>query len=305
MACRLAVVPADVTDLQRALWRGLGMFLALLTLASLGILLSRTLEMNGGDWTSALHDLSIVLKRTHFGHAWAWRVPALATVWIAWAWIPRHTGRAWMNWLLAIALGVIMLTRSSTGHAADHGDFTLAVWLDWVHLLAAGAWVGSLFGMSLVVFPWLREAGDPVVTSARVFQRLSTLSGVALAALLVAGIWNATHLLGAFDALWTSRFGLVLLVKVAIVSAMIVLGAHNRYVKLPRLLATSTHTRGVVRACARAVLLESILGIAALGAAATLIHAMPPADMPHLQTTAEHAASTPAIGRIVATPLHR
>lgn len=296
------MVPTGAADLQRALWRGLGLCLATLTLASFCILLARTLEMNGGDWSSAWRDMGTALTLTHFGHVWRWRLPALAAAWLAWTWMLHRHGRIRLDWIIALALGVIALTRSNTGHAADHGDFVLAVWIDWTHLLAAGAWVGSLFGMTLVVFPRLRSHGDPRKTSARVFQRLSTLSGVALAALLLAGTWNAACMLGAFDALWTSAFGRVLLVKIAIVVTMIAIGAHNRYRKLPRLLAASPDAPGIVRTCARAVLLESLLGLLAIGAAATLIHAMPPADAPASHAMAAPAVAHPAIGRIVGTP---
>lgn len=202
---------------------------------------------------------------------------------------------------MLLAIAAIALTRSETGHPADHGDFTPAIWIDWLHLLAAGAWVGSLFGMALAVFPRLLRADEkPPREAARIFQRLSTLSGVALAVLVACGIYSATRQLGSVDGLWTTRYGLTLDVKLAMVLAMIVIGAHNRYVKLPRLLACAglperpsalarwlqprnadtprPAATGVLRACARAVLVESLLGIAVIDATGVLLHAMPPAD---------------------------
>lgn len=301
LGCRLAVLPRDADDvLARNLHRALCVALALLTLASFGILLSRTLELNGGDWDALFPDLRLALAVTHFGHVWWWRVPALAVAWIAWAWRRRDP---WTAWATAIAVAAIALTRSETGHPADHGDFTLAVWIDWLHLLAAGAWVGSLFGMSLVVFPGLLRAGERAFgVGAMVFQRLSTLSGAALAVLLAAGIFNVATQLGSADALWRTRYGAALDVKLAIVLAMIALGAHNRYAKLPRLRACAglpvrrspmmrwlpghawvpgrRTAADILRSCARAVLVESLLGLAVIGATGVLLHAMPPADAP-------------------------
>ena len=228
--------------------------------------------------------------------------------WAFWAWSSRRRG-AWSTCVLAIAVAVIALTRSETGHPADHGDFTLAVWIDWLHILAAGTWVGSLFGMTLAVFPsLLREGKHSIESAAAMFQRLSTLSGIALAVLVAGGIFNATRQLGNFEALWTSRYGIILNVKLALVLVMIAIGAHNRYVKLPRLLAcagkptpqplawrwllperayvSSLRDAGqILRSCARAVLIESLLGIAVIGATGALIHAMPPADVPPIYTT--------------------
>ncbi|HEX7381356.1 MAG TPA: CopD family protein [Nevskiaceae bacterium] len=304
LACVLAVVPRT-TDawLRRALPRALGAALALLTLASFGILVARTLELNDGRWHPLYSDAWRVLELTHFGHVWLWRVPMLAAAWAAWVclWQRQRPGCAWV---LAAAVAVIVFTRSATGHAADDGTFAIPVWVDWLHVPAAGAWVGSLFGMSLVVFPWLthRLEAQPVVRAAEAFQRLSTLSGVALAVLLAAGIYSASRMLGPPSSLWTTRFGIALDVKLGVVLLMILMGAHNRYVRLPRLLRcmgprprlsrVARMLRGrrfdatrvadgptVVRRCARAVLVEAVLGLVVIGATAVLIHQMPPAEL--------------------------
>ncbi len=298
MACRLTIVPRRDVTLQRPLTRVLGIAVGLVTLASVGILVSRTLEFSGGNWATLPTDLRPALLVTHFGHIWRWRIAAVIVLWLAWWWGRRHAAPAiWNGWLMALALALIALTRSDTGHPADAGDFTVAVWVDWLHLLAAGTWVGSLFGMTLVVFPRLSRHGpDAVVPAANIFQRLSTVCGVALAVVLAAGVYSALLQLDTFADLWTTRYGLALDVKITLVLVMILIGAHNRYVKLPRLkyaarpadtqpshgassYVPSSHTQGVVRTCARAVLVESVLGLAVIGAAACLIHSMPPADM--------------------------
>jgi putative copper resistance protein D len=291
-------------EAERKTGRLLGGAVALVTLASFGILLSRTLELNGGAWQGLFADMRVALAVTHFGHVWLWRMPALALLWLVWGWRSRGRRRAWTDGLMVIAAAGIALTRSQTGHPADHGDFMLSVWMDWLHLLAAGTWVGSLFGMSLGIFPRLLRAGERAVASAAtMFQRLSTLSGAALAVLLACGIYNAVRQLGSVEALWTTRYGITLAIKLLMVLAMIALGAHNRYVKLPRLLRCNGQNapaswfgnvfrrvadRGeiaptgvaVVRQCARGVLIESLLGLAVIVTTSVLLHAMPPADMP-------------------------
>lgn len=275
-----------------------------MTLASFGILLSRTLELNGAAWQGLFADMRVALAVTHFGQVWLWRMPALALLWLAWGWRSRGRHHGWTEGLMVIAAALISLTRSQTGHPADHGDFMLPVWVDWLHLLAAGTWVGSLFGMSLGIFPGLLRAGERAVAStATMFQRLSTLSGGALAVLLACGVYNAVWQLGSVEALWTTRYGITLDIKLLMVLAMIALAAHNRYVKLPRLFRCNGQVapaswfgnvfrrfadRGeiaptgvaVVRQCARAVLIEGLLGLAVIVTTSVLLHAMPPADMP-------------------------
>lgn len=295
----------------------LGIAIALVTVAAFGILLSRTLELDSGVWSTLFPDMWLALTVTHFGQIWVWRIPALAALWLTWGWSLRHPDHAWIHWLMVPAVAAIALTRSETGHPADHGDFMPAVWIDWAHILAAGTWVGSLFGMSLAVFPRLLRAGErSLKPCADIFQRLSTLSGAALVVLLACGIYNAIQQLGSFAALWNSRYGIILDIKIAIVLALLAIGAHNRYVKLPQLrhaiglsmrpswpgklfrsamlLKTPYHRDGIVPACARAVLVESLLGVAVIGATAVLIHAMPPVDMRTMQPMSTGvAANTP------------
>lgn len=304
LACWLAVLPRDAgSALETSVLRLLGVAVALLTLSSFGILVSRTLELNGGSFSQLFADMPLVLKVTHYGHVWVWRIPALLLLWLAWGWSLHHRHRRWAAWLMVIGAAGIALTRSETGHPADHGDFTFAVWVDWAHLMSAAVWVGSLFGMSLAIFPGLLRAGETDgERSALIFRRLSTLSGGALAVILATGIYTAIGELGSFRALWTTSYGVTLDVKLGIIILMIAFGAHNRYVKLPQLLraagkpaprslfrkllggfAGASHitagTATIVRNCARAVLAESLLGVAVIGAASVLLHGMPPSEM--------------------------
>lgn len=305
LACWLAVLPrAEGGALEISVLRLLGIGIALLALSSAGILLSRILELDGGSFSLVLSSLKPALEVTHYGHVWIWRIPALLLLWLAWGWCRHHRHHTWAAWLMVIGAAGIALTRSETGHPADHGDFTFAVWVDWVHLMSAAVWVGSLFGMSLVIFPKLLRGGDALgERCAVIFQRLSTLSGIALVVILATGIYTAIGELGSLHALWTSSYGITLDVKLGIVILMIMFGAHNRYLKLPRLLHAAgkpvpasvfgillggfvpagngvRETAVVVRSCAHAVLAETLLGVAVIVAASVLLHGMPPAEMP-------------------------
>jgi len=304
LVCRLALLPKEPdSGLKTAVWRLLGVSIALLTLSSTSILVSRILELDGGSWGQLLASLHPALKFTHYGHVWVFRLPALAFLWFGWIWCHHHRHHRWTVWLMAIAAAAIALTRSETGHPADQGDFTFAVWVDWLHLMSGSVWVGSLFGMSLAIFPRLLRTGEDARTVAAViFQRLSTLAGGALTTILVTGIFTAWRELDSFSALWTSSYGRVLDVKVFLVIIMIGFGAHNRYVKLPHLLHTAgspvtsslfgrlfsrlkadtkpaSQSNGVMRSCARSVYIESLLGMGVLVAASILLHSMPPAEM--------------------------
>lgn len=328
LACLLVVVPPNEAGrAARGLRRMLGIALAWLTLASLGILLARTLEMNGGAWHEVPADLPAVVGVTHFGHVWRWRIPVLLLAWCAWVWAarsPRHARGA--HWAVLIAAAVVALTRSNTGHSADHGDFTPAVWIDGLHMLAAATWVGSLFGMACVGFPALLGHSDDIaIAGARAFRRLSMLAGAALGVVVACGIFNAWRQLGPLSSLWRSGYGITLDVKLALVAVMILIGAHNRYVKLPALLhaagerprasaigsrfagwsrryAAARDARAIVHSCARAVAFEALLGLAVIGATATLIHSMPPADMQSMPPMQQHPMADGATQPVAPPP---
>ncbi|HEU0197743.1 MAG TPA: CopD family protein, partial [Nevskiaceae bacterium] len=309
VACRVLLLQrVDDDELDSRLMQALVVVLALLTLTSLGILVSRTLEMNGGDWLSLGHDVHTVLSQTHYGEVWIWRVPALILLWMVWLAALRYRGDWWTGWIMFAALAIIAMTRSDTGHAADAGDFVPLVWVDWLHLMAGGMWVGSLLGMALVVFPrWLDRGAAVQARAAEVFQRLSSLSGAALAVVLGAGIFMAVQQLEHVSDLWRTRYGVALDVKIVVVAGMIFIGAWNRYIRLPGLLRQAgmptrdamlgrlfrravgtpvplapARAGELVRSCARALLGESLLGLVVLAAAAVLLHAPPPSDMVHM-----------------------
>ena len=113
--------------------------------------------------------------------------------------------------------------------------WTFAEWMDWAHLIVGSGWAGSLLTMTVAVFPGLSTADLTPATRARRMTKLSTLAASALAAVLVTGIWSAFHYLGAWNELWYSSYGRILLVKIGLVLAAIGLGAPNRFAYAPRI----------------------------------------------------------------------
>jgi len=309
--------------------RLLGMATALLTVSSVGILSARMLELDGGRWVALLPTLPLALKVTHFGHVWLFRLPALVLLWFGWRKIGQRRRHAWPAWVMFAVAAAIALTRSETGHPADNGDFTLAVWVDWVHLMAGSVWVGSLFGMSLVIIPQLlSEAQKPPLHAAEIFQRLSGLSGLALGTVLLSGTYTAWHELQSFSSLWTSQYGRILTLKLLLVAGMIYLGARIRYGHLPCLLrlsgrpvqrplllrllrtaadgcAAETPDAGsALRCCARRVRVESLLGMGVILAASVLLHGMPASEMHDIPVSRLSKPVPMAVVRIVESPSH-
>lgn len=261
----------------RAEQRLFGLSLALLCITTLGLLWARTVVMSGMPWQGALSSVPLVLGQTHFGHVWQWRLGILAAAWLTW-W---RWGRAQMSsrglLLLALCLiAVLAFTRSASGHPADQGDFTLREFNDWLHLTAAAVWMGTVMVSALFLSPRLRgrrsPAGGAVIRS---IQRLSNLAGVALMVVLTTGVCNALWAIPALTDLWTTGYGRLLLVKLALIAVLILFGAVNRYYFLPRLRESGDAPR-LHRQFAVSLILESLVMIAAMNVVAQLTQGVPP-----------------------------
>jgi copper transport protein len=119
--------------------------------------------------------------------------------------------------------------------------------------------------------------------------RFSTVAVAAVAALVVAGAVNGYEQVGTWSGLWETRYGKLLLLKIAIVAPLLALGAFNNRYAVPRL------RRGLTiaaerRRFSRALGAELVLVAAVVGVTAVLVAAPPartsvaPADAPFSTT---------------------
>jgi putative copper resistance protein D len=244
LGCRLWVLPAlstpsasiDFDALLASLWRLLAVCLAALVMSSLGELAGHAAEMSNRPLSAILPVLPTILLQTHYGRLWLVRPLGLAALWIGW-WAGGTRLRS--RTIPAVMLGVMALvamTRSASGHATDWGDLTLPELSDWLHLLAASLWGGGLLALSLIVLPTaikLPEQQRPLI--AAIARRFSALAGVALAGVLLTGIYNAWLEVGSVRAMWETPYGQTLLAKLLLVLALLTLGASNHYISVPLL----------------------------------------------------------------------
>ena len=185
----------------------------------------------------------------------------------AWKWSPRG---GW--WIAAAAVAGAWVTLPLTGHAMSFESR-----LPWVaqvaHGIGAGAWIGALAALVAVVSGLARQPvgrGPTVVLAGR----FSPLAVAAVGLIAVSGIVTAVFYVTAFADLWTTGYGRVLLLKVALFLATGAIGAYNWRILLPRL-GTGTG----VRALLRSARLELTLAAAVLLATAVLVHLAIPSEM--------------------------
>jgi copper transport protein len=136
-------------------------------------------------------------------------------------------------WAAGIAGAVAMLIRATGSHAAAANPAWTQETLQWLHFLSAGAWIGGIVLLVLL----LRERRDqpaPVVEA----RRFSNVATVAVGVILMTGSLRAVQELGGLRELahvFSSSYGTVLTVKVLVAFGLIALGAVNRQRSIPRL----------------------------------------------------------------------
>src|SRR6516162_2007922 len=223
LALGLLFPPTAAPDLDAArsrLRRWVMASLFVLLLATGAELLARTQAMSGASLAASVEAVPSVVLQTHLGQILAARIMALVVALL----LAFESTRFFRAFVLGVAVAVA-LSVSLTGHAADWGDATLSVGVDWAHAVAASAWVGGLFALALVAgrraAPWSRESLAVVV------PRFSRLAGLSLLAVVITGSYNAWAQLGGLSRLWETTYGLVLIAKLLIVAVLLWLGAVN------------------------------------------------------------------------------
>lgn len=182
--------------------------------------------------------------RDPLGRVAALRVAALVALMIVWR--KRPSGRKTVHGLFAISIAVIVAaTQLIPGHATVGMWSVASAVAMFLHVLAAGVWLGGLAVLGVAI---LGSSRLDRVSASRSFSSLAT---VALIVVLVTGAFSTARQVGSVRALTTTTFGRILLVKLALVAITILLGLRNRR-RLPTMAtpfgeSTSAFRSGVVR----------------------------------------------------------
>jgi copper transport protein len=229
----------------------------------------------------ALGEPLLRLLPTRLGLLWQARL-ALAAVIGLLLW--RAPAR--VRWWGGVAIGLLLLAAISlNSHAAALPSATwLAVGLDWLHQVAAAAWVGGLFALALLVPRVLRPLRDAPRTRvlAAVVPRFSGLAIAAVAILALSGAFQSWLQVASWEA-FATLYGGSLLVKLGLLVPLLLLGAANLLLARPRF-AEAAAARGrrirtgvptLVPRFRWAVAAEAVLGVGVLLATAVLTASEP------------------------------
>jgi copper transport protein len=92
-----------------------------------------------------------------------------------------------------------------------------------LHVLATCAWLGGLVALAAVLIP-----GEKVQELDRLIPRFSRVAQLSVLTLVLTGIVHALAVAGGVYQLATSRYGLVLLIKITIFGLMLLMGNEGR-----------------------------------------------------------------------------
>lgn len=191
---------------------------------------------------------------------------------------------------------VLLIALVSHGDALP-GKFW-AVGANFLHILAASAWIGMLAQLAWFLV-WLRQdipPGARTALQASHLQRFSVIAATSVIILLATGVANAVAEIPDWSSLIDTAYGRVLLVKLGILGALLLAAAVNAFYLRPRIVEESDEGRPadyLRRRMNVAIRIELLLGVAVLCAAAVLV--LYPTSRQIRDSEAFEKASTSAI----------
>jgi putative copper resistance protein D len=219
-----------------------------------------------------------VLFETEFGRVWQLRLGLIAVAFVLAA---LGFAQARLRRALTLALFLfsvaLLISLAWISHAAAARPQPLGLLGDALHLCVASAWIGGLLPLAI----FLTRARASLSLGERalpVLRRFSTLSLSCVGVLIVSGISNSWLLVGSIHPLFTTRYGWLLLVKLAAFGVLVGFGARNRFVIETKLTRVPTGS-DLLAQLRRNVICEACLGLAVVAIVACL-GVTPPARGP-------------------------
>ncbi len=232
----------------------------------------------------------VVIENTlhsRFGEVWGARAIdwlALGVLLLA-SGVPRGDERPprWVLGLLGVGCAYLAITPALAGHASIQSPAAVFFPSDVVHVLGASVWVGGiacLLGALPAATRELRPA-DRTRLLLAVLARFSPLALASVIAIAITGVVQAYIDVRSVEGLLHTTYGALILIKVALLGALIGLGWVNRERVIPALeqIVQAGGPPGRTGALARRTMRgELALMLTVLGVTAALVSYAPPID---------------------------
>ncbi len=197
----------------------------------LSILLSLPLQASiesGYPW-SEVFNFSIIeniLMNTNYGRSWLIQIALLLTLALLTSFISvAESTKRIILWACLCLGAALLLTKALTSHAAAQPNQLLTVAMDFLHLLAAAIWIGSLIGfVALLSIRKNTEIKQDYLKMIKSFSKW----GLGLVLLItITGLSGSFLYIPNLSALFQTNYGQVLTCKVILLLLMLLLAAVN------------------------------------------------------------------------------
>ena len=202
-----------------------------------------------GDLSQAVDSdiLKAMVQATDFGPLWITRLVMLvltAALLVRW---PLHPAQ----WAMPIAASLLLASLAGTGHAQGTEGWGgyIHQGSDAAHLVAAGVWLGGLWPLGLMIAASrdVSRLSDDRLAIGEVLTHFSGVGSVAVAVLVASGLVNSWFLVGTPGALFSTNYGRLLSLKIALFLCMALLASANRFWLTPKLSAFPTSETWLAR----------------------------------------------------------
>jgi copper transport protein len=178
-----------------------------------------------------------------------------------------------------------LLVEATLSHAASEPLPQAEIALQWLHLSAVGLWLGGLTALLIEL------RGPAAPAKAELARRFAVLAGLGLVVVAVTGVLRSVVDVGTLNALVSTDFGRLVLLKSGLLVPLAALGALNHFRNVPRAASDARPLR-------RTGSTELALGAVTLLVASMLVNVAPPTEV----ADAASGAGQPAGPAATATP---
>lgn len=236
----LKAVALPLPALKRRQWpRQTLVFSALMAAAGTGLWVMASTALFSSEPKDAFNPPAVwlVLSETRFGRACLWRLGLLLMSVAASCSVNRLKNLA----VVQVTIGTLVIaTFAWTGHGAMDSGWPGAIHVagDVLHLWVAGIWFGALLPLGILILGAVRsDKSDDARAACHGLDRFSAIGSIVIVSLVLSGLINSWFLIGLSNwlALFTTDYGVALLIKLALFALMLVLAAMNRFRFAPRL----------------------------------------------------------------------
>jgi putative copper export protein len=178
-----------------------------------------------GMQTMGMMDMAM---HTRWGFALRLELAAALVALVSFGLAVRRLHGAWL--VATISAIVLAVTPALAGHAAASPRFTsLMIASDFLHVLGASSWLGSLFAVLIVGIPvsFALNGAERWSSVASLVNSFSPLALASASVVVVSGLIASWVHLEHISALWQTAYGQTLLVKLALVATTLMVGAYN------------------------------------------------------------------------------